>query len=68
MARLFWAHLRGLEAAEAAAFWMLDGWLVGSLFVPLCMPQVQLFMAVKIQEVSPKGPAFFVHSTPVLLY
>ena len=32
------------------------------------MPQVQLFMAVKIQEVTPQSPASFVHSTPVLLY
>ena len=32
------AHLRGLEAAGMAAFWVLDAWLVCSLFVLLVLP------------------------------
>jgi len=56
---LFWARLRGLEAAGMAAFWVLDAWLVRSLFVLLVMPQWLLIRAVKIQEVSPERPTHF---------
>ena len=68
VAQLVGAHLRGLEAFGMAAFWVLDGLLVGSRFVSLVMHQGQSYIAVKIQEVSPASPPLFVHSTPVLLY
>mgnify|MGYP006953042409 CR=1 FL=1 len=39
VAQLVEARLRGLEAVGVAALRSLDGWLMGSLFVLLVMPQ-----------------------------